>query len=118
MSDEPAKPWSLLAYTIAADYGSGNPLDDALVIELKAMCDAADFRRLSIATQVDFKKVPGVFRAAVIAPPPKSRETFRDASPQRSPIWRGIMNQVEESKESKVHFQRKTQDSNSAHAPV
>jgi hypothetical protein len=37
------KPWAVLAYTVADDKSGGSNLDAAAKIELKALCDAADF---------------------------------------------------------------------------
>ena len=57
------KPWTVLAYTVADDKSGGGSLDASAQQELKALCDAADFGRVSIAAQVDFVKPKGVFAA-------------------------------------------------------
>ena len=56
------KPWAVLAYTVADDKGTGDSLDAAAKEELKALCDGADFGRMSVAAQVDFKFTRGIFR--------------------------------------------------------
>ena len=56
----PKKSWAVLAYTIAEDAATSSVLDTSARRELKAICDAADFRQVSVAAQVDFKRRRGV----------------------------------------------------------
>jgi hypothetical protein len=84
----PKKPWAVLAYTVADDKGAGDSLDAAAKDELKALCDAADFGRVSVAAQVDFKHTRGVFRS-VLTERPKTRG-FEPFSADTHPLWRGI----------------------------
>src|SRR5262245_29515419 len=90
------KPWALLAYTVADHKGGGGKLDDAAKAELKAICDAADFGRLSVAAQVDFKFTRGVFRAALTAAPGAWRD-FEDVPAENYPLWRAIKGSLKQS---------------------
>jgi hypothetical protein len=110
------KAWAVLAYTVADDKGGGGSLDVAAQKELKAMCDAADFGRVSIAAQVDFKRLPGVFRGTLdAAPPPKG--TVQDASAENHPLWRKILGQVD-AERSTVRVQTEEHDLSAARANV
>ena len=79
------KAWAVLAYTIAEDAATASVLDTSAQRELKAICDAADFGRVSVAAQVDFKRRRGVYRSALIEIPPGERG-FSDIDPERPPI--------------------------------
>lgn len=83
--------WAVLAYTVADDKGTGDSLDAAAKDELKALFDAADFGRVRVAAQVDFKHTLGVFRAS-LTHDEVARTTRRvvRANPQKYPLWREI----------------------------
>jgi hypothetical protein len=106
--------WSVLAYTVADDRGTGDPLDAALKSELRAICEAADFGAVSAAVQVDFRFTRGVYRAA-LKPAPCSRE-FEDISPTAQPLWRQIEAQLADTSELRV--QRERVDLNAASGAV
>jgi Clostripain family len=108
------KPWALLAYTVADDKGGGGSLDAAAKDELKAICDAADFGRVSVAAQVDFRHTRGVFRGSLTSRPPKSRD-FEDVRAENHPLWRKILGGVDP---STLRVQRERQDLNAANASV
>jgi hypothetical protein len=108
------KPWALLAYTVADDKGGGSSLDVAAREELKAICDAADFGRLSVAAQVDFKRTSGVFRGSLTTPPPKGRD-FEPVTADRHPLWRKILGGV---KQSVLKVEAEASDLNAARASV
>jgi len=91
------KPWAVLAYTVADDKGTGDSLDDAAKEELKALCDAADFGRMSVAAQVDFKHTRGVFRSVLTEAPPKTRG-FESIPADSHPLWRAIKARLDRSK--------------------
>lgn len=99
MQGRPAgrKPWAVLAYTVADDKGSGDSLDAAAKEELKSLCDAADFGRMSVAAQVDFKHSRGVFRSVLTEAPPKTRG-FEPISADSHPLWRAIKARLDRSK--------------------
>jgi cysteine peptidase C11 family protein len=115
MSDETVetKPWALLAYTVADDHSDGDPIDAPVKEELKAICDAADFGQVSIATQVDFKNISGIFRSSVIAPP--EERGFEDVAAEDYPLWRQILDQLEG---SALRVQMDKTDLNSARGDV
>jgi hypothetical protein len=106
------KPWALLAYTVADDAGDAGELDDMAKHELKAICDAADFGQVSVATQVDFKHIRGVFRAAITT---KSRG-FEEVSADDHPLWRKIKKSL--SGDSTLQLQMDATDLNAARASV
>lgn len=83
------KPWAVLAYTIAEDPDATGPLDDAARRELMAICDAADFNRVSVAAQVDFKRRRGVYRGSLTQLAPK-RRGFVDIRPENHPLWNQV----------------------------
>lgn len=113
----PKKSWAVLAYTIAEDLASSSPLDASARQELKAICDAADFRLVSVAAQVDFKKVQGVYRGAVTDLPAPSRG-FKDlADPTRHALWQRILAGVDPDT-TRVRVQRDATDLNAADADV
>ncbi len=112
-SDTSAKPWSLLAYTVADDKSGGDPLDAPVKREIKALCDAVDFGHLSVAAQVDFKFTPGIFRAALTAMP-QSRE-FEDISADEQPLWREISSRLER---TELRVQKERVDLNAAGSGV
>jgi hypothetical protein len=89
VSPEPtaAKPWAVLAYTVADDKSGGSALDAAAKIELKALCDAADFDQVNVAAQVDFKYTRGVYRGVLTEKP----RDFEEVSPEDHPLWRSIV---------------------------
>jgi len=112
-ADTPSlKPWSMLAYTVADDKGTGNALDAPVKEELKAICDAVDFTQLSVAAQVDFKFKPGVFRAALTTM--ESRE-FEDIPADEQPLWREIMGRLQR---SELRLQKESVDLNAASGNV
>jgi hypothetical protein len=115
VDDADRKPWAVLAYTIADDKGDGNPIDATAKLELKAMCEGADFGLLSLATQVDFKHTPGVFRAKLVEPPPPTRD-FDKIDPQSSPLWRDVQRKLR----GRTTFEvaKEKEDLNSARADV
>jgi hypothetical protein len=118
MTDAAAKrkPWAVLAYTVADDKGGGASLDAAAKNELKALCDAADFGRVSIAAQVDFTRTKGVYRGSITAAPPKSRD-FEDIRPEDHPLWRKILGNVDATRSS-VRLQAEADDLNAARSDV
>lgn len=84
---QPAKKrWALLAYTIAEDTHSTSVLDTTARRELKAICGAADFRKVSVAAQVDLRSRRGVYRAALTQYDPQER-TFEDVDPANYDLW-------------------------------
>jgi len=91
------KPWAVLAYTVADDKGTGDSLDAAAKEELKALCDGADFGRMSVAAQVDFKHTRGVFRGVLTEAPPKTRG-FESIPADSHPLWRAIKARLDRSK--------------------
>jgi len=109
------KPWAVLAYTIAEDTASSSPLDTSAQKELKALCDAADFRRVSVAAQVDFKSRRGVYRSALRELEPSGRG-FKDIDPARHELWQGILKGVDPGTD--VRVQRDATDLNAADADV
>ena len=110
------KPWAVLAYTIAEDAATTSVLDTSARRELKAICDAADFRRVSVAAQVDFKRRRGVYRSSLIEIPPAERG-FDDINPEGHPLWGGILHGVD-SATTDVRLQRDATDLNAADADV
>ena len=90
------KPWAVLAYTVADDKAGGSALDAAAQRELAALCDAADFGRISIAAQVDFMRLPGVFRGVLTEKPPRARG-FQPIQAEDHPLWRRILGRVSHS---------------------
>ena len=91
------KPWAVLAYTVADDKGTGQSIDAAAKNELKSLCDAADFGRMSVAAQVDFKHTRGVFRGVLTEKPPKTRG-FESIPADSHPLWRAIKARLDRSK--------------------
>ena len=110
------KAWAVLAYTIAEDSASSSRLDTSARGELKAICDAADFRYMSVAAQVDFKRRRGVYRSAIIEIPPGERG-FNDIDPEGHPLWGGILRGVDTAT-AEITLQRETKDLNAADADV
>ena len=110
------KPWTVLAYTVADDKSGGGSLDASAQQELKALCDAADFGRVSIAAQVDFVKPKGVFRGSITAAPPKSRG-FGVVRAEDHPLWQAILGDVDEQR-SVLTVQREPEDLSAARAGV
>jgi hypothetical protein len=109
------KPWAVLAYTVADDRGGGGALDGAAQLELKAICDAADFSQVSVAAQVDFKRTKrGVFRGALTAPPAPARG-FEDVEDQGHALWKKILGNV---RRSRLRVQANRDDLNAASAGV
>ncbi len=90
MATPAKKSWAVLAYTIAEDAASSSRLDTSAEGELKAICDAADFRHMSVAAQVDFKRRRGIYRSALTEIPPAERG-FDDIDPEGHPLWGGIL---------------------------
>lgn len=88
--------WAVLAYTVADDKGTGDSLDAAAKQELKALFDAADFGRVRVVAQVDFKHTLGVFRAALTHEDEAAVE--RSGTPvnlRKNPLWREIGRSLE-----------------------
>jgi hypothetical protein len=110
------KTWAVLAYTIAEDTSTSTLLDTTARRELKAICDAADFRRVSVAAQVDFKSRRGIYRGALTQLEPKGRG-FRDISPEDHALWKQIKDGVEAGR-SAVRLQREARDLNAAQPDV
>ncbi len=110
------KAWAVLAYTIAEDTASASPLDTSARGELKAICDAADFRHVSVAAQVDFKRRRGVYRSAITALDPAERG-FKDIDPTQHELWQKILSGVDEANTA-VRLQRDASDLNAADADV
>lgn len=109
------KPWAVLAYTVADDRGGGGALDKAAQQELKAICDAADFSQVSVAAQVDFKRLRrGVFRGSITAPPSPSRG-FQDVTDEDHVLWKRILGNV---RRSRLRVQANPEDLNAAGAGV
>ena len=102
------KPWAVLAYTVADDRGGGSPLDRAAQRELKQICDAADFRRVSVAAQVDFRRPRGVFRGSITERPPEVLR-FADVRAESHPLWQKILGSVDESR-SDLRVQAESRD--------
>jgi hypothetical protein len=84
----------VLAYTVADDKSGGSNLDAAAKIELKALCDAADFDQVSVAAQVDFTHTRGVYRGVLTE---KLRE-FEEVNPDQHPLWRSILAAIKKSR--------------------
>lgn len=82
--------WAVLAYTVADDKGTGDSLDAAAKQELKALFDAADFGRVRVVAQVDFKHTLGVFRAALTHDEQTHEKRRRPMSVKKHPLWRDI----------------------------
>jgi hypothetical protein len=117
MTTTPAKKsWAVLAYTIAEDAASSSRLDTSARGELKAICDAADFRHMSVAAQVDFKRRRGIYRSALTEIPPGERG-FDDIDPEGHPLWGGILRGVD-SATTEIVLQREAKDLNAADADV
>lgn len=113
----PKKSWAVLAYTIAEDPSSSSLLDTSARLELKAICDAADFRQVSVAAQVDFQKTRGVYRGAVTDLPAPSRG-FKDlVDPAKHELWQKILSGVDLDA-TRVKVQREAADLNAADADV
>lgn len=107
-----AKPWALLAYTVADDKGGGDSLDAAAKEELKAICDACDFSRVGVATQVDFKNISGVFRAVLSQAPTRDVD---DVRADDYPLWREVQNRLAQ---SKLELSKEASELNSARGSV
>lgn len=106
-----AKPWAVLSYMVADDKSGGSPLDNAAKIEMQAFCKAADFDRVSIAAQIDFKHTPGVFRGVLLEKP----RDFEEVKPEAHPLWRTIVGGL---KQSKLRVLLEKRDLNAARADV
>ena len=87
MTTPAKKAWAVLAYTIAEDTASASRLDTSARGELKAICDAADFRQVSVAAQVDFKRRRGVYRSVLTEIDQPSGRGFKDINPDRHELW-------------------------------
>lgn len=110
------KAWTVLAYTIAEDAATTSVLDTSARRELKAICDAADFRQVSIAAQVDFKKRRGVYRSALTELDPSERG-FKDIDPDNHELWSRILSGVD-ADTTVVRVQREAADLNAAEGDV
>jgi hypothetical protein len=111
-----SKPWAVLAYTVADDRGGASTLDAAAQNELKALCDAADFGRVSVAAQVDFRRPTGVFRGTLTERPPVTLG-FADVRADSHPLWRKILGNIDEQR-SDLRVQAERRDLNAARANV
>lgn len=111
------KAWAVMAYTIAEDTSSSTVLDTTARRELKAICDAADFRKVSVAAQVDFKNRRGVYRGAITQLEPKGRGGFKDIDPEDHELWKQIKDSVAAG-ETAVRLQRDAVDLNAAQGDV
>ena len=96
-----SRPWALMAYTIADDTSGGGSLDSSVKEELAAIYEAADFGDVHIATQVDFKRTPGVYRASLTslqaAAATLGGHEFEDVQPEDHVLWREIRRSVRRS---------------------
>ena len=110
------KAWAVLAYTIAEDTATASRLDTSARGELKAICDAADFRHVSVAAQVDFKRRRGVYRSAITALDPAERG-FKDIDPEQHELWQKILSGVDDTN-TVVRLQRDAADLNAADGDV
>jgi hypothetical protein len=113
----PKKPWAVLAYTIAEDVSTTSRLDTSAQQELKAICDAADFRQVSVAAQVDFKKHRGIYRSSITELDKVSGRGFKDIDPDRQDLWKHILQGVD-ADSTAVRLQRDAMDLNAADADV
>lgn len=113
MSSESAatKPWAVLVYTVADDKSGGSVLDAAAKIELKALCDAADFDQVNVAAQVDFKHTRGIYRGVLTEKP----RDFEEVNPDDHPLWRSIAGTL---KQSRLRVLLEKTDLNAARADV
>ncbi len=109
------KAWAVLAYTIAEDTASSSPLDTSARQELAAICRAADFGRVSVAAQVDFKQRRGVYRTAITEL--DEHRGFNDIDPARNDLWQSILAGVD-TDAARVRLQREATDLNAADADV
>ena len=105
------KPWAVLSYMVADDKSGGSPLDKAAKIEVTALCAAADFDRINIAAQIDFKHTRGVHRSVLTEKP----RDFEEVRPEDHPLWRGIVGGL---KQSKLRVLLEKNDLNAARADV
>lgn len=116
MPDTPTarKPWTVLSYTVAED--PSHPLDTGAAKELRALCESADFTRLSIAAQVDFEKTSGVFRGTLTTAAKRTRG-FKAVHDEDHRLWRQILGGVD-TDSAKLAVQREARDLNSAKGRV
>lgn len=110
------KPWAVLAYAVADDRGGGSALDAAAQRELKAISDAADFGRVSVAAQVDFKRPRGVFRGS-LTERPTAILRFADVRAESHPLWKKILGRIDETR-SELRVQAEPRDLSAARANV
>jgi hypothetical protein len=110
------KAWAVLAYTIAEDGSGTSLLDKTAQIELKAICDAADWRRVSIAAQVDFTRRRGVYRGVLTWLEAKGRD-FKDIDPEDHELWKQVRDSVNAGL-ARVRLQRDASDLNAARTDV
>jgi len=89
----PVKDWAVLAYVVGDDKGAAGSLDDAIASELQAICNAADFAKVSVAVQADFKRTGKTFRA-VLADKPVQPTPSATEQPQDNPLSRKISDQL------------------------
>jgi hypothetical protein len=115
-SQTAAKAWAVLAYTIAEDAATSSTLDTSARNELQAICDAADFRMVSVAAQVDFKRRRGVYRSALTELVPVDRG-FESIDPAQHELWQRILSGVDMAS-TDVRVQRDATDLNAASADV
>jgi hypothetical protein len=109
------KQWAILAYTIAEDISASSTLDVLARNELEAICRAADFTRVSVAAQVDFKRRRGVYRTAITEA--SEHRGFQDIDPARNDLWQAILDGVDPDT-TRVQLQREATDLNAADAGV
>lgn len=110
------KPWAVLAYTIAEDAHAESVLDATAKDELTALTDAADFRKVSVAAQVDFRGRRGVYRGALTQLGPKGRD-FEPVDPERYGLWAEVKRSVE-AKTATFQVAREARDLNATDVDV
>jgi cysteine peptidase C11 family protein len=91
----------VLAYLVGDHKDEAGSLDDAIASELKAICDAADFRRVGVAVQVDFRRNGSTLRAALKDPLPRTSRP-EDEAPRDNPLSRLIIDQLTFQKSHKL----------------
>jgi hypothetical protein len=100
---------------VADDKSGGGSLDASARRELKALCDAADFGRVSIAAQVDFKRPRGVYRGSLVATP--DTRGWEEVTDENHALWKQILGAVDTDR-SLLRVQRESHDLSAARASV
>jgi hypothetical protein len=109
------KTWAVLAYTIAEDSSGTSLLDKTAQRELKAICDAADWGRVSVAAQVDFARRRGVYRGALTQLP--GSRGFEEIAPENHELWKQVRDSVRAGL-AEVTLQRDRSDLNAARSDL